>query len=65
MLLKRLVILSILSVSFLVARASDSNDTIPQDTIWFDDGAWYVGEIADSMFNGYGRMFYPDSTVYE
>ena len=65
MLLKRLVILSILSVSFLVARASDSNDTIPQDTIWFDDGAWYVGEIADSMFNGHGKMFYPDSTVYE
>lgn len=63
--LKRLVILSILSVSFLVARASDLNDTTPQDTIWFDDGAWYAGEIADSMFNGYGKMVYPDSTVYE
>ncbi len=63
--LKRLVILSILSVSFLVAYASDQNDTTPQDTIWFDDGSWYAGEIADSMFNGYGRMFYPDSTVYE
>ena len=63
--LKHFVILSILSVSFLVAHASDSNDATPQDTIWFDDGAWYVGEIADSMFNGYGKMFYPDSTVYE
>lgn len=63
--LKRLVILSILSVSFLVARASDLNDAASQDTIWFDDGAWYAGEIADSMFNGYGKMVYPDSTVYE
>lgn len=63
--LKHLVILSILSVSFLVAHASALNDTIPQDTILFDDGAWYVGEIADSMFNGYGRMLYSDSTYYE
>ena len=63
---KRLVILSILSVSFLVAHASAINDSSTgTDTIWFDDGAWYVGEIADSMFNGYGKMFYADSTVYE
>ena len=64
--LKRLVILSILSVSFLVAHASATNDAITAtDTIWFDDGAWYVGEIADSLFNGYGKMFYPDSTIYQ
>lgn len=35
------------------------------DTLFFDDGAWYLGEIADSMFNGYGKMVYADSTVYE
>ena len=63
---KRAVILSILSVSALVAHASAVNDTIAAaDTIRFDDGAWYVGEIADSLFNGYGKMFYADSTVYE
>ena len=64
--LKRAVILSILSVSALVANASVVNDTIAAtDTIWFDDGAWYVGEIADSLFNGYGKMVYADSTIYQ
>ena len=63
--LKRLVILSILPVSFLVAHASAIGDTIPQDTIWFDDGAWYYGQISDSLFNGYGKMSYADSTVYQ
>lgn len=64
--LKRFVILSILSVSTLVAYASATNDTIARaDTIWFDDGAWYLGQIADSLFNGYGKMVYADSTVYQ
>lgn len=66
MLLKRLVIFSILSVSFLVAHASAINDdTAVSDTIRFDDGAWYAGQISDSLFNGYGKMFYADSTIYE
>ena len=64
--LKRFVILSILSVSTLVAYASATNDTIAAaDTIRFDDGAWYVGQIADSLFNGYGKMTYADGTVYQ
>ncbi|MBO7110482.1 MAG: hypothetical protein J6W18_00870 [Bacteroidaceae bacterium] len=63
--LKRFVILSILSVSTLVAYASATDDSIAPDTIWFDDGAWYVGGIADSLFNGYGKMVYPDSTIYQ
>jgi len=58
--LKRLVILSILSVSAFAAHASALNDTI-----LFDDGAWYIGQIADSLFNGHGKMVYADSTVYE
>lgn len=63
---KRLVILSILSVSALVAYASATNDTIAaSDTIRFDDGAWYCGQISDSLFNGYGKMFYADSTIYQ
>ena len=52
MLLKRLVILSILSVSFLVAHASAINDdTAVSDTIRFDDGV--PGEprrIAEDLF---------------
>ncbi len=64
--LKRFVIISILSVSTLVAHASAINDTIAAaDTIWFEDGSWYSGQIADSLFNGYGKMVYSDSTVYE
>jgi hypothetical protein len=64
--LKRAVILSILSASVLVAHASAMTDNdVPADTIWFEDGAWYVGQIADSLFNGFGKMVYPDSTVYE
>lgn len=64
--LKRLVILSILSVSALAAHAKATNDTIPaSDTIWFDDGALYIGQITDSLFNGYGKMVYADSTVYQ
>lgn len=63
---KRFVILSLLSVSFLVAHASAINDSpAVTDTIRFDDGAWYAGEIADSLFNGNGKMVYSDSTVYE
>ena len=64
--LKRFVIISILSVSTLVAHASAINDTIAAaDTIWFEDGSWYAGQIADSLFNGYGKMVYADSTIYE
>ena len=64
--IKRAVILSILSVSILVVHARAVNDTIATvDTIWFDDGSWYMGQIADSLFNGYGKMVYSDSTVYE
>lgn len=63
--LKRTVILSILSVSTLVALASTPDGITAADTIRFDDGAWYCGQIADSLFNGYGKMVYTDSTVYE
>lgn len=35
------------------------------DTVFFDDGAVYIGQIADSLFNGRGKMIYADSTVYD
>jgi hypothetical protein len=40
-------------------------DPQTSDTIRFDDGSWYCGEVADSLFNGRGKMVYADSTVYE
>ena len=64
--LKRVFLLSILSASTLLMRAQTPADAIAaNDTIRFEDGAWYCGEIADSLFNGYGKMLYPDSTFYE
>ena len=61
---KHIVILSILSVNVLYANAQDNVATV-QDTIRFEDGSWYCGHIADSLFNGHGKMVYADSTVYE
>ncbi|MBR4841661.1 MAG: hypothetical protein IK006_01010 [Bacteroidaceae bacterium] len=34
-------------------------------TLTFDDGSVYTGQIADSLFNGHGKMVYADSTSYE
>ena len=64
---KHIVIIALLASNILSASAIMVQDTAPaiQDTIRFDDGSWYLGQIADSLFNGYGKMVYPDSTVYE
>lgn len=58
--LKHVIILSIISLSTLAAHALTLNDTIR-----FDDGALYIGETADSLLNGSGKMIYADSTIYE
>lgn len=55
-------ILTSVLLCFSVIRAL--SDTLPADTIFFDDGSWYCGEIADSLFDGRGTMFYSDSTIY-
>jgi len=34
------------------------------DTIEFSDGGLYIGQTADSVFSGIGRMTYADGTVY-
>lgn len=47
-----------------IASAQDIAKATP-DTIRFDDGSWYLGQIADSLFNGFGKMVYADSTIYE
>ena len=62
---KHAVILSILSVCTTLLHAATVTADAPADTIRFDDGAWYTGGIADSLFNGYGKMVYADSTIYE
>ena len=63
---KHVFIISILSLCPLSGNALSLADSIQSaDTIRFDDGSWYLGEIADSLFNGYGKMVYADSTVYE
>lgn len=63
---KHILIVSIMLLNALSARALGQADvTAASDTIRFDDGSWYTGGIADSLFNGYGKMVYADSTVYE
>lgn len=37
----------------------------PVDTIQFNDGTLYMGEVRDSLFNGKGKCIYVDGTVYE
>ena len=64
--LKHVFLLSILSIGALTAHAFPEVMTPAfNDTIRFEDGSWYLGEISDSLFNGRGKMFYADSTVYE
>ena len=59
-----IAIMSLLAVPAVAATQSDVNSA-PVDTILFDDGSLYIGQIADSLFNGYGTMVYADSTVYK
>lgn len=49
---------------FLSVSLPALSEALECDTIFFDDGAWYCGGIADSLFNGYGTMLYSDSTLY-
>ena len=44
--------------------AAQPISAMPSDTIFFDNGGWYCGQIADSLFNGFGTMRYSDGTVY-
>ena len=34
------------------------------DTILFEDGSLYTGQLSDSVFNGNGKMIYSDNTIY-
>lgn len=64
--LKHVFILSLLWVSSPLTRMFAADQApAATDTIFFEDGSWYIGQVSDSLFNGYGKMVYPDSTVYE
>lgn len=63
--IKRFIWLLLVTLPVFSFAAGIPDTVSPADTLFFDDGSWYLGEIADSMFNGQGKMFYADSTVYE
>lgn len=59
-------ILSLLLLFPLTLSAQqDTLIYLNSDTLFFSDGGWYFGEVADSAFNGFGIMQYADGTHYE
>ena len=59
-----LVITAWLSVC-VTAKAATNYDDVWKDTLLLDDGSLYIGQLSDSLFNGYGLCIYADGTVYE
>ena len=60
------IIHTLLSLIAVPSITFSQTGTVPvTDSIYFDDGSVYIGQIADSLFNGRGKMIYADSTVYE
>lgn len=55
------VTLSLFSATFALSATLPAQQA---DTLLLDDGSLYMGEIADSLFNGYGTCIYTDGTVY-
>ncbi len=54
--------LCVLPSNDVFARRKGKKQTV---TLTFEDGSTYTGQIADSLFNGHGKMVYADSTTYE
>lgn len=52
----------LVSIMFFVTWAAQAQ--VQNDTILFEDGALYTGQISDSLFNGNGKMIYADNTIY-
>jgi len=52
-------------MAYLCCHAQAMPDSIRVDTILLADGSLYMGQIADSLFNGHGLLIYADGTVYE
>lgn len=65
MTLRRLIVLSVSVLASLTGYAGNSNDSIPVDTLFLDDGSLYVGQVRDSLLNGHGMCIFPDGTVYD
>lgn len=63
--LRKISVITISLMSCLFCHAQALHDSIPVDTVLLDDGSLYMGQIADSLFNGQGMCIYPDGTVYQ
>lgn len=65
MTIKHVLLSLIMSLVAVPAVAVAQSGTVLTDTILFDDGSVYMGQISDSLFNGNGKMIYADKTVYQ
>lgn len=63
--IKKLSAITVILLSGMFCQAQVLPDSIPVDTVLLDDGSLYMGQIADSLFNGQGMCIYPDGTIYE
>lgn len=63
--LHKLPYIIIFLISGIICKAQVLSDSIPVDTLLLDDGSLYMGQIADSLFNGHGTLIYADGTVYD
>ena len=61
----RFIIISVLLAFSTVLASSAVVPAESADTILLDDGSLYMGQIADSLFNGHGICIYADGTVYD
>lgn len=63
--IRRVIIISAFLFNCVALTAQTPVDSIYTDTLLLDDGSMYMGQIRDSLSNGYGRCIYSDGTVYE
>ena len=63
--LRRFIVTTVLLACSTAYAFSASIPTEKADTVLLDDGSLYMGQIADSLFNGHGICIYADGTVYE
>ncbi len=59
-----LIIITLLLPAAALSQQPNKDAAYP-DTLVFDDGTFYMGEISDSLFNGQGKCIYPDGVIYE
>ena len=55
--MKRALFFILISLSFVSYHSSVQN---VGDTVFYDTGDKYIGEMENSLANGYGKMFWVD-----